>query len=878
MNEVDKSLIRVCDVRGETRGTGFVVSDSLAVTCAHVVEACGGAPGGRVRGVFHLNKEVREAEVVSEFWRASDADDIAVLRVEGGMPHNVTPVRLGRTSGTDDHRCATLGYPRVGALQGVEGRGEIYRSVREANGRRLIQLTSREITAGFSGAPLLDQGTGRVVGMMTTIAQPDRYGRMGETAFATPAEILHQLILPLCPDLRLHLPQAVEEYLRAVAQFCRDLPYVSLKSGVSLETVYVREQIRQETPEGPRTSDEETAGKELAARELRARPMTVTQALEQHPRLVVAGGAGAGKSTLLRHLVQGLADGSSDWHPHLPILVSLRGLAEREGELTTILREQVRAELGIRLLTPLPDSFLIDWASQTGMPWLIALDGLDEIVDGDRCGLLIHELIQAAWPPGSHVFMTTRPGMTALPDGFTSFDLLPFEPKQVEEFAHNWFKPDDAKAYAFLESVRAARMGDLSGTPLLLTVAATVFEHPNASSLKGLRRSKLYSEFVRILLDEDAAPNRHMKEQFCKEFRTDLGERLFDYRREVLESIALALQEERGVRDALIECLRDVVGWSAQDAARKADAVLKILVQQRAGLVVLRGDRYEFIHPSFREYLAAAALVRACGSDLEKVWDRVISHWKEENWHEVALFALGILSDKDTDVASLLERIWKGGEGDLSFAVHTLAGQVRVADDWANQVLDTLRTQVGDPTALRISRYVAGYRLMEIGRANDLLTLASDEIMPSDLRVRAAMRLGMLGEAEEASRLLLGLARHPIAEHLARWAVDALMILGRAEDLLVLACDPTIKVEGRLSALQALLEQGLQANGASPIQLTLAHDPTVEATLRQLFVEGLEIMERFAQDGANKDIPLAVQDTVKAIRQLLSGWSQPGGE
>lgn len=355
------SLIRVCDVTGNTLGTGFLVSDSLTVTCAHVVKACGAAPGDRVGVVFHANGERCEAEVVAEFWRAPDGDDIAVLRFGDGMPHNVTPVRLGRTSGTDGHRCATLGYPHVGVLQGVEGRGEIYRSVSETNGRRLLQLTSKEITAGFSGAPLLDQVTGRVVGMITEIAEPDRYGRMGETAFATPADVLHQLLRSLCPDLRLHPPQAVEDYLCAVARFCRDLPYVSLKSDVPLETVYVREQVRQELKEAQRASDEETAGEELTPSELRAHPMIITQALEQHPRLMVAGGPGAGKSTLLRHLVQGLAEGTSDWHPHLPVLISLRGLAEQRGDLTTSLREQVQAELGTRLLASLPQNFLTDW-------------------------------------------------------------------------------------------------------------------------------------------------------------------------------------------------------------------------------------------------------------------------------------------------------------------------------------------------------------------------------------------------------------------------------------------------------------------------------------------------------------------------------------
>ena len=42
--ELEACLIRVCDAQGGTRGTGFVVSDTLAVTCAHVVAQALGIP------------------------------------------------------------------------------------------------------------------------------------------------------------------------------------------------------------------------------------------------------------------------------------------------------------------------------------------------------------------------------------------------------------------------------------------------------------------------------------------------------------------------------------------------------------------------------------------------------------------------------------------------------------------------------------------------------------------------------------------------------------------------------------------------------------------------------------------------------------------
>lgn len=433
------------------------------------------------------------------------------------------------------------------------------------------------------------------------------------------------------------------------------------------------------------------------------------------------------------------------------------------------------------------------------MPWLIALDGLDEIVDeGDRRAL-IRQLKQAAWPTGSRVLITTRSDRPTGLHGFTAFDLLPFEPEQVEEFAHNWFKPGEARARAFLDSLRGARMEELSGTPLLLPVAATVFEEsPSVSHLRALRRSKLYGEFVRILLAEDAAPNRRMKEQFCQQFRADLGERLFDYRRDVLESIALALQEEREVRDAVVKCLVQVVGWSAQDAVRKADDVLEILAQQRTGLVVLRGDHYEFIHPSFREYLAAAALVQACGSDLNKVRERVVLRWRNKNWRGVALFALGVLSDGNKDVTPLLKSILRKGVSGLYASGAALAERVHVADHLASQIINALvaraRRMAGSDSfrysnvfevLSRLGTYAPavkgllsivrskrvrgwGHReaveaLGRMGRDHDLRMLARDETVDSGLRMVAAFFLGKYGGD---SRLL------PDLEHIAQQDAD----------------------------------------------------------------------------------------------------------
>jgi S1-C subfamily serine protease len=238
--------------------------------------------------VFHVNGERRKAEVLPDFWRASDSDDIAVLRLlsEGGrLPEGLKPLTLGSARHCNGHTLRTAGFLALpGGYEFTWAEGQIRGVVPHPKKQAMLQMDTAPIRKGMSGAPVLDLDTQRVVGIV------NEFMLDATLQWATTSDAL----AAICPDLRLYPPQAVEEYLRAVAQFCRDLPYVSLKSDVPLETVYVREQMRQELKEDQKTSDEETVGEELTAPELRARPMTVIQALEQHPCMVVVGRPGAG--------------------------------------------------------------------------------------------------------------------------------------------------------------------------------------------------------------------------------------------------------------------------------------------------------------------------------------------------------------------------------------------------------------------------------------------------------------------------------------------------------------------------------------------------------------------------------------------------------
>ena len=183
-------------------GTGFAVSKRLLVTCFHVVQPeLGEPPPETVNVVFHATGDRRrtrvraKATVVPESWRGCEAEDVAFLRVDQ-VPDQVKVLPLGSADGVDRDEVGAFGYPETGEIEGIGGTGHVVRQVR-ASGRPLLQLDSTEITSGFSGGPLWDRQKRRVIGMVTSIAKPDRYGKLGETAFATPTEVLQEI----CPAL-----------------------------------------------------------------------------------------------------------------------------------------------------------------------------------------------------------------------------------------------------------------------------------------------------------------------------------------------------------------------------------------------------------------------------------------------------------------------------------------------------------------------------------------------------------------------------------------------------------------------------------------------------------------------------------------------------
>jgi hypothetical protein len=198
--DLTSGIARILSPDGKTAGAGFVVADGLLVTCAHVIpveaQPKDGKPGADVELVFRTGGQRALAEVIPEWFRPDDAEDVAFLRLKDPLPESVRPLPLGSSLGAGGHPFRTFGFPSASPDEGIWGDGQIMAETL-IQGMRVIQLKSSEITPGFSGTPVFDTTSGRVVGMVNAIAPQDGYGRLGETAFITPAETLRLI----CPQL-----------------------------------------------------------------------------------------------------------------------------------------------------------------------------------------------------------------------------------------------------------------------------------------------------------------------------------------------------------------------------------------------------------------------------------------------------------------------------------------------------------------------------------------------------------------------------------------------------------------------------------------------------------------------------------------------------
>ena len=394
------------------------------------------------------------------------------------------------------------------------------------------------------------------------------------------------------------------------------------------------------------------------------------------------------------------------------------------------------------------------------------------------------------------------------------------------------------------------RVGALAGTPLLLTIAAAVYWRRHKLPP---RRSELYGQFVDILLEED---------ERRPEVWAAYGD-LLAYRRPIIERIALWCQEELGgglmpERDfeaQVARILRGEMGLRPFEVEAQARRYVQ-MVCERGGLLVRRGDALDFVHPTFREHLAACALRRRPRAEVDEI---IRTRWDDPVWREVVLFLLCLLSDdrdqnsevsETSEVSRLVQHILESGEEGLYFAAACLADQVTVDEELNDRVVDGLLCTARLMSWSDFALTDLGFRHNPIAalkglRTNEravegLLALAHYQKVDAWGRLRAAIALSELGRADG----LLALAYDEGVDIVVRLqVVGALGELDRADDLLALVRDREVWEWVRLKAVITLGK----LSHASPEVLSglraLADDPQTPKRVYHASRDSLQRLE-----------------------------------
>ena len=687
--------------------------------------------------------------------------------------------------------------------------------------------------------------------------------------------------------------QEIQDYLRALSIFASTSPYLALEQILGgekreLKDIYVPLRTRLLKVSGERSASDElnegiTQGdlslnqpsdkRSVRSSDKLILPKNAVPAWSTLPDVFAAangngnqesihvllqGLVGTGKSTALRHIAAyAFSEPQLLGLPgrHLPIVVRLQVLADVGGaSLEERLLNSLRRAGDLVLEQTPGEGFLRRWSDHLSSPWILLLDGLDEVVIQKREETLrwvsgVLRMLGARHP----VVLTSRPAIDpayrSLWRHLTVAELLPFDEIQKRDFAIRWFSDG---AEEFLAAVDQFSKGNwftepMVMTPLLLTVAATVYRKYGDLSPAG--QVELYGKFIDILLEE---AGRHG-------LWNELGDEVSDFARSALEELALSMSLDPQVNtlatlvDVCASFLSSQLGWNALRAQMRGKQLLEVL-SKRSGVFYEQGEIFQWLHPTFREYLAAQALerrLRESANDYESVISEKI---QDEKWTSV-LITVSLTHQKpaalirwmsrraldrfDSRAALLAHKCWQdsqeslrevlrpdiinglaGGLGDLQSG---LAVEARLREHLIN---------FGDVATNKIVELIYDFnglqqRLLPEWKGNrhpDVNTEAGHRIYSGyKARYNLIDVLGDIGSSESIDPLISWLNEQEVVDSyrrdIAHHARKALKCIGlpAVDPLLKRIGDVNLGIEARIDNLNALNVVGIRTASVSPV-------------------------------------------------------------
>jgi len=421
----------------------------------------------------------------------------------------------------------------------------------------------------------------------------------------------------------------------------------------------------------------------------------VDSAFRDQRRVLVRGGAGAGKTTLLRWLAveagqatlaggagsEGPATGSSTGADRtdgadgadgtdgggervVPFFVPLRQFTTRDFPAP----EALPAATASVIAAEMPDG----WAAEVFRAGraLVLVDGVDELEPARRLEARqwIDHLITAY--PGIRLVVSARPFAIAedwlTESGFVTFDLLPLSPMGIQAFLAAWHDaardehPDDPEMRAWLDACESGldrqlsarrELRRLAGSPLLCGLLCALHQDRNMHLPRD--RKGLYDAALDLLLvrwDEARGVRVDELPLLSKEEQLVLLQR-FAY--SMVRNHEVVVDREVAAR-RIGHAMR---GLRSHSHDLGAGPVLQRTLERTGLLREPQPDEVQFVHRTFRDYLAAKEVVDC--SDL----GLLVDHAHLDQWHDVVVNAVALARPRERD--QLLRHLLDGNRAAL---------------------------------------------------------------------------------------------------------------------------------------------------------------------------------------------------------------------
>jgi hypothetical protein len=392
-------------------------------------------------------------------------------------------------------------------------------------------------------------------------------------------------------------------------------------------------------------------------------------AIAEARHVLLMAGPGAGKTTFLRwlaHLVATHRHQEGPWHRIVPFYLSLRRFAG------TLLPDDPEELLGLTapvLKSAKPHNWITGLFAD-GRAMLL-VDGLDELVADRREGAKqwLERLVRSY--PDVRCIVSSRPSAVdeswfagaedAL--GLVRFDLLALSSGGLAKVIDRWYaaalkRETDPQQQAWLTECSTSLWDSLSSRPNLRSLVSSpllaglicALYRQNNRYLPRTRR-ELLDQALELLLERWDSTKAGEAKPVEDELRFNQAQK-----RVLLERIAATMvrgAELTVSRAGTITRLRRAMeGLRPQE--EDAETVLQYLLVRTGLIREVRHDQtleIEFVHRTFRDYLAANEMVKADELGV------LVNHAHEDSWYEVVFMAAA--QAREREVAHLLTMLLK---------------------------------------------------------------------------------------------------------------------------------------------------------------------------------------------------------------------------